>query len=430
MRSSVTMASGSHRGFTRGHVLQAHAGGDVAGADFFHFQAFVGVHLHDTADALLLALDGVVNAVALGEHARIHAHEGQLAHERVGHQLECEGRELLVVIRLAGGFGFVFVRAGHGRDVHGRRQVVDHGVQHALHALVLERRAAQHGLDLGGDRARAQAELDLFLGEVALFQVLVHQLFGRFGSGLDHLLAPFLGGLRQVGRDLFVVELHALGGFVPDDGLHLEQIDHALETFLGADRDHDGHGVGLQAQAHLVIDLEEVGAGTVHLVDEREAGHLVLVGLAPDGFRLGLHATHGAIDHAGTVQHAHGTLHLDGEVHVAGGVDDVEAVLGVGHVHALPEAGRGGGRDRDAALLLLLHPVHGRSAVVHFADLVVHTRVEQDTFSRRGLASVDVGRDTDVAVALDGSLACHDGLSLTAKEPARRWGGSGSRPSR
>ena len=30
-------------------------------------------------------------------------------------------------------------------------------VEHALHALVLERGAAQHRLDLGGDRARADA---------------------------------------------------------------------------------------------------------------------------------------------------------------------------------------------------------------------------------------------------------------------------------
>jgi hypothetical protein len=54
MRSSVTMRRIA-QGFTGGHVLQAHAGGDVAGANFVHFLAVVGVHLHDTADALFLA---------------------------------------------------------------------------------------------------------------------------------------------------------------------------------------------------------------------------------------------------------------------------------------------------------------------------------------------------------------------------------------
>ena len=40
------------QGLTRGHVLQANAGGDVAGANFADLFAVVGVHLHDTADTL------------------------------------------------------------------------------------------------------------------------------------------------------------------------------------------------------------------------------------------------------------------------------------------------------------------------------------------------------------------------------------------
>src|SRR5205807_7078392 len=63
--------------------------------------------------------------------------------------------------------------------------------------------------------------------------------------------------------------------------------------------------------------------------------------------------------------------------------------------------------DGDAALLLLLHPVHRRGAVVHLADLVVYAGVEQDALGGRGLAGVDVRRDADVPVAFDGSLASH-----------------------
>src|SRR5690606_19314635 len=89
------------------------------------------------------------------------------------------------------------------------------------------------------------------------------------------------------------------------------------------------------------------------------------------------------------------------------GIDDVEAVLGHGLVHALPE--RGGRRrlDRDAALLLLLPPVHRRGAVVHLADLVALAGVEQDALRRRGLAGVDVRHDAEVAVAFDGGRAGH-----------------------
>src|SRR6185295_9278684 len=195
------------------------------------------------------------------------------------------------------------------------------------------------------------------------------------------------------------------------------------------DGNDDRHRVGLQAHLHLVIDLEEVGAGAVHLVDEREAGHLVLVGLAPDGFRLRLHTTHGAIDHAGAVQHAHRALDFDGEVDVPGSVDDVDTVLGERQVHALPEAGRGGRRDRDAALLFLLHPVHRGRAVVHFTDLVVHTGVVKDALGRRGLAGVDVRRDADVAIALDGGLAGHDGTPVElGRTNARAARGKGHEP--
>ena len=163
-------------------------------------------------------------------------------------------------------------------------------------------------------------------------------------------------------------------------------------------------GTGLRAQARLqlVDDLDEVGAGAVHLVDEREARHLVLVGLAPHGLGLRLHAADGAQHEHRAVEHAQRTLDLDGEVDVPGGVDDVEAVLAAATCPCPSRSGGRGGRDGDAALLLLLHPVHRRGAFVHLADLVDDAGVEQDALGRRGLAGIDVRHDADVAVALDG----------------------------
>ena len=70
---------------------------------------------------------------------------------------------------------------------------------------------------------------------------------------------------------------------------------------------------------------EEVGAEAVHLVDEADAGHAVLVGLAPHRLGLGLDAGD-AVEHGdGAVEHAQRPLDLDGEVDVAGRVDDVDA---------------------------------------------------------------------------------------------------------
>jgi hypothetical protein len=46
---------------------------------------------------------------------------------------------------------------------------------------------------------------------------------------------------------------------------------------------------------------------------------------------------------------------------------------------------------------------------VHFADFVVHAGIEKNTLGRGGFAGVNVRRNTDIAVALNGGCASHDG---------------------
>ncbi len=57
------------------------------------------------------------------------------------------------------------------------------------------------------------------------------------------------------------------------------------------------------------------------------------------------------------------------------------------------------------ALLLLFHVVHDGRAVMDLADLVRDARVEKDAFGRRRLPGVDVRRDADVPITLDGGAA-------------------------
>ena len=82
----------------------------------------------------------------------------------------------------------------------------------------------------------------------------------------------------------------------------------------------------------------------------------------------------------------------------------------------LARGGRGG--DRDAALLLLLHPVHRRRALVDLAHLVGAAGVVEDALGRRRLARVDVGHDPDVAGLLEGELARHGVLFSVCGLPA------------
>ncbi len=254
----------------------------------------------------------------------------------------------------------------------------------------------------------------------------MRQVVVGFRRGLDHLLAPFFRFVDQARRDVAQLVLHALRRLVPVDRLHLDQIDDALELLFRADRDLDRYRIALQPRLDVVVRLEEFGALTVHLVDERQPRHFVLVRLTPDGLRLRLHAGDRVVHHAGTVEHAHRALDFDREVDVARRVDDVDSMLGMVVLHPLPEAGRRGRRDRYAALALLLHPVHDGRAVVDLADLVRHAGVEKDALGGRGLTGINVGTDADIPIALDGCVSCHvfsmpECLRGIATRVRRRW---------
>ena len=71
-------------------------------------------------------------------------------------------------------------------------------------------------------------------------------------------------------------------------------------------------------------------------------------------------------------------------------VDDVDG--------GVVPAGRGSGRrDRDAAFLLLGHPVHDGGALVDLSHLVRLARVIQDALGGRGLTGIDVSHNADIA---------------------------------
>ena len=156
--------------------------------------------------------------------------------------------------------------------------------------------------------------------------------FSRISSSSPHdrveqLVAPLVGLGLLAGGDVGLVVRGALVVAVPDDRLHLDEVDDAGEVALGADRQlHDGRR-GLEAALDHLDGAVEVGAGAVHLVDEAHARHVVLVGLAPHGLGLRLDAGDRVEHGDGAVEHAQRPLDLDGEVDVAGRVDDVDAVV-------------------------------------------------------------------------------------------------------
>ena len=78
-------------------------------------------------------------------------------------------------------------------------------------------------------------------------------------------------------------------------------------------------------------------------------------------------------------------------------------VLGIGRD---PVGGRSSRGDGDAALALLLHPVHDRIAFMHFAYLVANAGIVKDTLRSGRLTGIDVGDDAEVADFFNG-IICH-----------------------
>ena len=301
----------------------------------------------------------------------------------------------------------VVVRALHRRNVGRRWKIVDHGIEHRLHALVLECGTAQHRENLVVDGACSQPALDFGRRQFSALEVLVHQFLARLGGGLHHLLAPFLAQAQHLRRNLPFVVFHALRAIIPVDRFHPEEVDHALEFILGPDGPLHRHGCRLEPSLDLIIDTQEIRAGPVHLVDEEQARHAVLVALPPHGLGLRLYPAYCAQYRARAIQYAQAAFDFNREIDVAWRIDDVDPMLRIVIVHPLPEACRRGGGNGNAALLLLFHPVHDGGAVVDLTQLVRHTGIEQDALRGRGLAGVDVRHDADVAIALDGCLAWH-----------------------
>ena len=314
----------------------------------------------------------------------------------------------------------VRVHQGDAAVLAGVGQVVDHGVEQLLHALVLERRAAEDRHELAADRALADAGLEHGGIELAVLDELHERVVVEGQRRLQRVLAQLRACWSIHSLSRVVANLKRLLQLLERDGLPLavlvvgvpdvadagDQVGHAGELVVAADRHLAEHDVGAEALADALDAMAEVRAHAVHLVDVAHARHVVLVGQAPVGLGLRLDARHAVEDDHGAVEHAQAAVHLDGEVHVARGVDDVDLV-------ALPLGRDRGALDRDAALALLLEVVGGGAAlavlgVVHLDDLVLAAGVIQHALGGRGLARVDVGDDPDVAVELEVFLPGHD----------------------
>src|ERR1700722_1957428 len=279
------------------------------------------------------------------------------------------------------------------RHIKRRRQIIDDGVEQRLYALVFERGSDYHRKYFQRNGRFAQRGAQRVRADLFAFEKFVQDFVVVFRDALNQLGVEGFRFLLQVGGNFFGDVLRAHGVVDPDDRLHFQQIDDATEFIFLADGNLDGNGLGAEALTDGIDGVLEIRTHLVNLVDETNSRDTVFIGLPPDFFRLRLHAMHSVKHGDGAIEHAQRTLDLGCEIDVAGRIDNFNADIA-------PGAGRRSGRDRDAALLLLLHPVHGGSAFVHLSDAVRLSRIKQDALRRSGLTGIDVGHDADVPAAI------------------------------
>ena len=184
--------------------------------------------------------------------------------------------------------------------------------------MFLKGGACQHRNDPARERADTEAPPDRRrIRLLALQEALQHGVV-HLDHRLDQRLAAGLGLGLHLGGHFVAREFRAESLRLPDDGLHRNQVDDPDMVRLGADGQLDRHRIGAEPLANHRDAAAEIGAHPVHLVDEADARHVVLVGLAPDCLRLRLDAGDRIEHRDGAVEHPQRALHLDREVDVAG----------------------------------------------------------------------------------------------------------------
>ena len=396
-------------GVAGGGVLEAHCRGDITGIDLLQLHSLVCVHLQDTSHSLLLALRGIEDIGAGVQRTGVHAEESKSSDEGIRDDLECECGERLLIGGLSLVLFAVHRRALDRRDVRRCRHILDDSVEELLDALVEVRGTAAHRDSQILAGTFAERLLQLVDGRLFSLKILLHQVLIKVADLLHHLGVPLLRLILHILRNVDDGDILALG-VVVNVSLHLHHVDQALEVILLADGQLDADRVLAETMLDLVDCHEEVCAHDVHLVDEGDTRDMISVRLTPHVLGLGLNASLRVEDADGAVKHAERALDLDGKIHVAGGVDDVDAVLQRAGLRLAvflqrPVAGGSSGGNGNTSLLLLLHVVHCRGALIGLTDLVVHTGIVQNTLGKGRLSCVDMRHDTDISGSLEGVLS-------------------------
>ncbi len=268
---------------------------------------------------------------------------------RIGHDLECQRAEWLIVARPAQHrLGAAEIHAFHRLHIHRRRQEINHRVEQRLNPLVLKRRPRHHRHQFQRQRRTPQRLAQFRRLELVLLEIFRQHGIVMLGDVLHNFLAMLFVKFRAERRSLDrrshfrplllkrripqLIERNRLvfGAerlVLPDNRPLFDEINHADEGIFFSDGILQRNGVGRKPLAHRANRMVEIRADAVHLINERNPWHAILVRLPPHRFRLRLHARHRVKHRHRAVQHAQRALHFHGEIHVPRRINNIDAII-------------------------------------------------------------------------------------------------------
>ncbi len=225
----------------------------------------------------------------------------------------------------------LLVGPDYRRQVGRSGEIVDDGIKQRLYALRLVGSASENRVNLMIYGLLANGLLYFFDSGLLAIQDLHHYLVIVVGQLLKHLATIFLGLVEIVGRDGDLgrgrdgvgLGIHFV---LPMPCDHLDQIDDTAELLLGSDGYLDGYAIGAELLLYGAGGHIEVRADGIQLVYVDDGRNVVLVGLTPNGFGLGLDAVLAIQDGNSAIQDTQRTLDLSSEVDVSRSIDQVDAV--------------------------------------------------------------------------------------------------------
>ncbi len=162
----------------------------------------------------------------------------------VGHDLENQTTERHACISRALFSLTVFrIDSLDRRNVERRRQIVDHCIQQRLHSLVLECRTSDDGHESQRESSLAKRGADLVFGNLFALDIFGHQIVVDGSYRFDQFLSRGRGFFFQLLWNLASLIFRALALVIPDQTLHRNEIDDALELIFVTNWNLNGDGI-------------------------------------------------------------------------------------------------------------------------------------------------------------------------------------------